>query len=549
MSNKEIIQENNLKLQDCVDLANNLPDVQNFKPVYATTDYRVLDVPKPDGITSNVSYIYNLDMYYLVEFASNYYLYRKNNSGLEYIGKVDMNTSGLAQAGIIGYFNNNVYVYIGEDSGVGNWYLYKYDLNEKTTSLVNSGKNTSYIGNVMWSSNGYFLSGLFGGVFKLNMEDYSISQLGMFVTTNGLYNLHKNSMVVMSTTKKTLNVCNINSEDTIVKTTKTFDEVIYGVNYYKNKIFMKSGIFVLNDDLSLGEKLGDVPSTFSDISYYLRCYNDKYYGGGTGSKFILYEFNEETNKFVEVETLTDNIPSKVYEESTCQPNLYTTTSIYDFTTGDTLIGYKINGQNVYLNQSRNITTDKILSGYTSYTQDGSPISGTMPNNGDVTIAPTISEQVKEKGYYNSLKVSAVTSAIDSNITPENIKKDVSILGINGTLETGTDTSDADATANDITMNKTAYVNGEKITGTLPLFPNSRTFTVDGGVTNDAENNRIQIHTINTTKQILDSNLNMEFNGEYADVADAIGLTADKIKAGETILGITGTYTGENDVSL
>ena len=368
------------------------------EPIYATTNYRTLAVPKPEGITSDVSYIYNLDMYYLVEFASNYYLYRKNNSGLEYIGKVDMNTSGLAQAGIIGYFNNNVYVYIGEDSSVGNWYLYKYDLNEKTTSLVNSGKNTSYIGNVMWSSNGYFLSGLFGGVFKLNMEDYSISRLGMFVTTNGLYNLHKNSMVVMSTTKKTLNVCNINSEDTIVKTTKTFDEVIYGVNYYKNKIFMKSGIFVLNDDLSLGEKLGDVPSTFSDISYYLRCYNDKYYGGGTGSKFILYEFNEETNKFVEVETLTDNIPSKVYEKSTCQPNLYTTTSIYDFTTGDTLIGYKINGQNVYLNQSRNITTDKILSGYTSYSQDGSPISGTMPNNGELNYNSSTEEQTIPAGY-------------------------------------------------------------------------------------------------------------------------------------------------------
>ena len=136
-----------------------------------------------------------------------------------------------------------------------------------------------------------------------------------------------------------------------------------------------------------------------------------------------------------------------------------------------------------------------------------------------------------------------------NLKPENLKAGITCLGIEGTMNSGIDTSDANATANDIAIGKTAYINGEKVTGILPLFPNSRTFTVDGGITNDTENNRIQIHTINTTKQILDSNLNMEFNGEYADVADAIGLTADKIKAGETILGITGTYTGENDVSL
>ena len=34
-----------------------------------------------------------------------------------------------------------------------------------------------------------------------------------------------------------------------------------------------------------------------------------------------------------------------------------------------------------------------------------------------------------------------------------------------------------------------------------------------------------------------------------EIADAINLTPDIIKAGVTILGVTGTYTGENDVSL
>lgn len=108
------------------------------------------------------------------------------------------------------------------------------------------------------------------------------------------------------------------------------------------------------------------------------------------------------------------------------------------------------------------------------------------------------------------------------------------------IQTGIDTSDATVTADDITMNKVAYAKGQKVVGTLPLFPNSRTFTVDGGVTNDTENNRIQISTINSTKQTLDRNLNMEFNGEYSDVANAVGLTPEKLVKGNTVLNVEGT---------
>ena len=129
---------------------------------------------------------------------------------------------------------------------------------------------------------------------------------------------------------------------------------------------------------------------------------------------------------------------------------------------------------------------------------------------------------------------------NTNLKPENLKAGVTCLGVVGTLQPGINTSDATATAEDISLNKTAYANGQKITGSLPLFPNSRTFTVDGGVTNDAENNRIQISTINSTKQTLDSNLNMEFNGAYSDVANAVGLTPEKLVKGNTVLGVEGT---------
>ena len=56
---------------------------------------------------------------------------------------------------------------------------------------------------------------------------------------------------------------------------------------------------------------------------------------------------------------------------------------------------------------------------------------------------------------------------NTKLLPENIKKDVQIFDIVGTLEEGIDTSDATATAKDIVQGATAYVNGEKITGSMP----------------------------------------------------------------------------------
>ena len=65
---------------------------------------------------------------------------------------------------------------------------------------------------------------------------------------------------------------------------------------------------------------------------------------------------------------------------------------------------------------------------------------------------------------------AKAQVVDANLVAENIAKGKSILGRNGSY-----TSDADATASDIAFGKTAYVNGEKITGT-----NEGGGTIEGG---------------------------------------------------------------------
>ena len=69
-----------------------------------------------------------------------------------------------------------------------------------------------------------------------------------------------------------------------------------------------------------------------------------------------------------------------------------------------------------------------------YSKEGTVIRGTMPNNGSINTTPTTEQQSIPAGYTSGGTIEAVTSSIDSNIKPENIKKGVTILGITGTYE-------------------------------------------------------------------------------------------------------------------
>ena len=68
------------------------------------------------------------------------------------------------------------------------------------------------------------------------------------------------------------------------------------------------------------------------------------------------------------------------------------------------------------------------------------VAGTGNNNNQANkdVTPTTSKQTitPDTGYtgLDKVTVAAVTAAIDSNITAENIKKDVVILGVTGSYE-------------------------------------------------------------------------------------------------------------------
>lgn len=133
---------------------------------------------------------------------------------------------------------------------------------------------------------------------------------------------------------------------------------------------------------------------------------------------------------------------------------------------------------------------------------------------------------------------------DEKIIPENIKKGITIFGVNGNLESNNslDTSDATASINDIIEGKTAYVNGEKISGNFKLYGNIGTATntdPNSEIVNYPDPGMIRIITHTNDRAGYLQNSLIETDVFYDKLIEAIGLTPDKLKTGETILGITG----------
>ena len=284
----------------------------------------------------------------------------------------------------------------------------------------------------------------------------------------------------------------------------------------------------------------------------------------------------------------------------------------------------------------------LLDGKTAYV-NGSKVVGTIASKEAQTYTPSSSEQVINAGQYLAGAqtiaavpteeksatpstaeqevvptagkfLSKVTVGGDANLVADNIKNGVSIFGVQGTL-TSLDTSDADATAENIDSGKTAYVKGQKITGTSTKVNTSDANAVAGDIatgktayvngvkltgthtcppgldTSDATATEGQIlsgktayvngekvtgilsfgttlsrqgslnvsdSNVVTATTTLDSNFCIYSDNSTprqarltltaSQVAESIGLTADKLVTGNTILGITGTTTAGVDTS-
>jgi len=139
---------------------------------------------------------------------------------------------------------------------------------------------------------------------------------------------------------------------------------------------------------------------------------------------------------------------------------------------------------------------------------------------------------------------------DTNLLPGNIRKNTKILGVTGTLDPQADESDATATSSDIALNKSAYVNNEKIYGSVVTTDDGldtlQTTITDPNIT--YSQGKINIESPVTTNQnmLLRQNSQIYVEGSINQniIANKVNLTADKIKVGTNILGVTGNYTSD-----
>lgn len=188
------------------------------------------------------------------------------------------------------------------------------------------------------------------------------------------------------------------------------------------------------------------------------------YHNGSGVVKAITDTEGETEKYkTQSKTVT---PTKKQQSVTPDVGYYALSSV---TVGAIPDAY----QDV---SSVNAVAGDVLTGKIYVTADGTVTTGTMPNNGAVnrTLDVTTISYTIPKGYHSGTgKVQIVLET--KTVTPTKSVQDItptsgkvlSKVTVAAIPDNYNDTSDADAVAANILADKTAYVKGAKVEGTMP----------------------------------------------------------------------------------
>ena len=170
-----------------------------------------------------------------------------------------------------------------------------------------------------------------------------------------------------------------------------------------------------------------------------------------------------------------------------------------------------------------VTPEKMLKGTKAHDKAGELIEGKIESKAAETYTPTTEDQTIAANQFIAGKQ---TIKGDANLDEKNIKAGVNLFG-----KTGTFTSDANATAAEILKDKTAYVDGEKVTGTMP-----NRGAVDGKIST-----KYGSYTV--------PNGHHDGSGKVTLDPEAIAdLTPENIREGKNVLGVLGTHSSTEGVN-
>ena len=447
-TNKERLQDNNLELQNIKTGIDSLPDYQDIQPIYATGNFiKVNEFQFTfDSNSTNNFMPYNL---YSISFLNNwlvtqiqtergpiwqdfYLLNMETKEKFKLPNHTPQYTSGemYPKASIITETDNYVYIVVPSSTNAvkRDFYIYKFNKENKsftrttqtiTYDVYSDSFRKFYNGDYVLSRNNCLYA-----KFNLETEQFDFSTKLTSIST--IYHLNEFYSSTIGSQPRTLYKWNnINHSSYISKSISGLS----GVNWAGTKAFVNGNVYELNQDLSLGTLLKSNAYPFN-ASLFMYILNDRFI---VYDKY-LYEFNETTNEFSKFDNSNNYYMADYGKLIKFDSN--NLMSFYSFNSTDTQIGFKYLDK-FYPNSMVNIiSSSKLLVNNAIIDYAGNTISGDMPNNGALNYIPTTSQQTIPAGYTSGGTISAVDNTIDENIVAENIRKDVTILGVTGTVEGG-----------------------------------------------------------------------------------------------------------------